>query len=153
LKPQSLENFLLGKRPDGKFRAPAIRFSESMVDVHSPSMASGISSSSSSSPSLFTTSASLPQHHQSQSHPFAARRAPLPAATTTDLPQTKGSKLRGMVNRAKDKAKDQVAQRVLAKIATRGHESEDEDSDETDERKLAPPPPRRRPPRMEQVDD
>ncbi|ELR25118.1 TBC domain containing protein [Acanthamoeba castellanii str. Neff] len=161
LKPQSLENFLLGKRPDGKFRAPAIRFSESMVNLHSPSMlaSSTTASSSSSSNSLFTSSAS----HQ----PSAGRRLPAitmttPATMTTaaaDAPQPVakvGSRLRGMVSRAKDKAKDQVTQRVRAR---KGHESEDEDSGDSessssdDDEERPAPPPRRYPRRMEQVED
>ena len=63
-----------------------------------------------------------------------------------------------MVSRAKDKAKDQVTQRVRA---MKGHESEDEDEDEdssdsesSDEEEEPPaPPPRRYPRRMEQVED
>jgi hypothetical protein len=85
-----------------------------------------------------------------------------PATTTTaaaDAPQPVakvGSRLRGMVSRAKDKAKDQVTQRVRAK---KGHESEDEDSGDSessssdDDEEPPAPPPRRYPRRMEQVED
>jgi hypothetical protein len=82
--------------------------------------------------------------------PAAAADAPQPVAKV-------GSRLRGMVSRAKDKAKDQVTQRVRA---MKGYESEDEDeasgdsdSSSSDEEEPPAPPPRRYPRRMEQVED
>lgn len=96
-----LEKFLLGKRPDGALRAPAIRFSESLTDVLS-----------------VPPSKSLQQS--------AALRRVAPAPTEPEVKRI--SRLRGMMNRAKDKAKDQ-AQRVRTRLQEQHDSDEESDGD------------------------